>query len=243
MHEINQRKLFFIIGPGRSGTSLLQEIINTFSGFSNWLESRIPGSNGISCWMPIRKEKDFSFLENFIQKRWALEYFVEKTPDSILCLPEIATRFSNANYLFLERNPLKIALSQLNKHPTDKTLDLIIRQRFVENLIMTEEDLTLNLEQFVAKRILKMVKCQVENKFRFKNMITIRYENLVNHLDSELEKFENQFKIKTNYGKAKQCLLRPSYSSQSVRYDIKDLKDSKAIKMIQEACKLWNYSL
>lgn len=242
MHEINQRKLFFIIGPGRSGTSLLQEIINTFSGFSNWLESRIPGSNGISCWMPIRKEQDFSFLENFIQKRWALEYFVEKTPDSILCLPEIATRFPNANYLFLERNPLKIALSQLNKHPTDKTLDLIIRKRFVENLVMPEEDVTLNLEQFTAKRILKMVECQVENKFRFKNMITIRYENLVNYLEEELEKLENQFKIEADYKKAIECLSRPSYSSRNVSYEISELKNKKAKDMISEACKLWNYN-
>ena len=46
---LDQKKLFFIIAPDRSGTSLLQEIMNTFSNFSNRLESRIAGPESDSC--------------------------------------------------------------------------------------------------------------------------------------------------------------------------------------------------
>ena len=241
MLEKKQEKLFFIIGPGRAGTSVLQEIMNTFSSFCNIRESRIPPKNMLSCWMPVRKEKDFSYLEKFIEVHWTTEYFVEKTPDSILCLPEALDRFPNSNYIFLERNPRKIVLSQLNKHPLDKDGDLNTRKLFVKNLIMSEKDLNLNLEQFTAKRILRMIRYQVENKEKFKNMITIRYENLVRSLDSELKRLENQFHINANYAEARECFSHSSYSSKDVRYDIKDLKDMIATELVKQACKLWNY--
>ena len=114
MMNLNQQKLFFIIAPDRSGTSLTQEIMNTFSGFCNRKESRISGSDSPSCWEFVSKYNDFSFLDKFIEENWSSEFFVEKSPPSINCMPQIIERFPNANFILLKRNPLKIILSQLN---------------------------------------------------------------------------------------------------------------------------------
>ena len=100
MKEIDQRKLFFIIAPDRSGTSMLQELMNTFSNFCNKLESRISGDDSPSCWEYVNKNNDFSYLEGFIQKNWTSEFFVEKSPPSINCLPQISKRYPMANFYF-----------------------------------------------------------------------------------------------------------------------------------------------
>ena len=94
---IEQSKLFFIIGIGRSGTTILQEVMNTFKGFCNLYESRV-GPDRISCYSYILKNNDFSYLEKYIKNNWTDEYFVEKTPNSILCLPQLFKRYPKANY-------------------------------------------------------------------------------------------------------------------------------------------------
>jgi len=120
-----QRKLFFIMGLGRSGTTLLQEIMNTFSSFCNLRESVIGVfPNGLSCWSHVRKKGDFSYLEKFIKDNWTDEFFVEKAPGSILCLPQLLEKYSLANYIFLERHPLKIILSALNMFDSEELFDL-----------------------------------------------------------------------------------------------------------------------
>lgn len=82
LNLINQRKLFFIIGIGRSCTTLLQEIMNTFNGFCNLKESVIGEfPQGISLWSYVRKSNDFSPLESFIQNNWTKEFFEIKKID------------------------------------------------------------------------------------------------------------------------------------------------------------------
>ena len=236
---MNQSKIFFIIGLGRSGTSLLQTIMNTFTGFCNSIEARI-GNDRISCYTFVKRFNDFSYLERFIQDNWTKEYFIEKTPNSVLCLPQLFERYPNANYLFLERHPLKILLSQMNMfQPGEKDQKKREYDLFVGNI--EKEDLLLNYEQHRANQVLKMIKAQVTNKHLFPKQLTIRYEDFISDLDSHLAIIENKFDIKANPKEAKKCLSRPSRSSKNNRYDIKEITDPYAINMIIESCRLWHY--
>jgi len=236
---LNQEKLFFIIGIGRSGTTLLQSIMNTFDGFCNNDEARITPS-GISCYAYVIKENDFSFLENFIKTNWTKEFFVEKTPNSILCLPQLHKIYPDANYLFLERHPLKILLSQMNLYPPGER-DEKLRKLWLIQGNVTNDDLKLNYEQFKAKHLLKCVQAQVKNKPRFTNQITIRHENFVRHLEDNIVSIKTAFKISPNIDMAKKVLSTPSQSSKNNRYDINELKDEKTIELTKQACALWNY--
>jgi len=192
MIEEKQKKLFFIIGVGRSGTSLLQQIMNTYSGFCNKKESKVGGDFSNSCWTLVRKSNDFSHLEKFIEKNWISEYFIEKTPDSILCIPEAIHRFPKANYIFLERDPKKIVLSQLNLYSSQSN-DFLERQYHIQNLITSKEDFFLNSEQYWAKLTLNQVRLMITNKKLITNNVTIKYENLIDSLKSNLELFFRKF--------------------------------------------------
>ena len=234
-----QRELFFIIGPGRGGTSILQEIMNCFENFCNIEESRIIGDQTINFWTPVRKKNDFSQLENFIEKNWTSKYFVEKTPDSILCLPQLNKKFPEANYIFLQRSPVKIVLSLLNMF--SELYDIKERFYHIENLIMNEDDLLLNQEQYYAKMILKQITVQLDWKEKFGNSLIIFYENLVSNPESEIKKIEKKFGISANIKKVLDTLKRSSYSSKNVRHPIKNIKDISANSMLKQSCEMWDY--
>jgi len=240
--SLNQSNLFFIIGISRSGTSLLQEIMNTFSRVCNLRESTGGFLNGIrmNCYAFINQFNDFSYLENFIQKNWTDKYFVEKTPLSILCLDKLHERYPKANYIFLKRHPLKIMLSQMNHQPKGEK-DNHLRKRQYESGLITKDDLQLNFEQFKAKQILRIVKLQIKNVHLFSNQITIRYEDFLNNLDSNIKLIANTFNLIPNLEKAKNIFSSSSYSSQQTRYDVKHVDDKKAIEMIKQSCNLWGY--
>ena len=174
--KINQSKLFFIIAPPRSGTSLLQSLMNTFSGFCNTEESRIAGDNSPSCWEYVIREGDFSKLENFIQRNWTKEFFAEKSPPSINCLPETREKFPDANYIFLERNPEKIFKSILNLN-----LEYFLvgrRKNDLKNIIENDENI-LKFEEIHSKRLLKYSfvpirwRYTIANFYRFPSLINI----------------------------------------------------------------------
>jgi hypothetical protein len=238
--QTEQSKLFIIIGLARSGTSLFQEIMNTFSGFCNTAESHL---NGINCYAFVKKDNDFTHLERFIRSNWNNEYFVEKTPFSILCLPQLYNRYPNANYLFFERHPVRTLLSVLNRRtPADGEADRMRRMIHLKIGYTEEEgDLLLNYEQYRAKHVLNMVRSQVKGKPLFANQITTRYENLVNNSEQELLLLKDKFDIIPDVEKAKKVLARPSALSRNNRYDIKSLSDPEAVKMMKESCCLWYY--
>lgn len=237
--DIDQSKLFFIIGIGRSGTSLLQEIMNTYEGFCNTHESRV-GSKKLSCYSYVLKSNDFSYLEDFMRLNWSDEFFVEKTPNSILCLPQLSERYPDANYIFLERNPLKIILSQMNFHPPGrKDIKTRLKQLWQGNF--AGKDLVLNFEQFKAKQILKRVESQVTHKSKFCNQITIKYEDLIENLDSHLMLIKDTFNVTPDIPLAKQTLSTPSKSSKKNTYKFTSLSDHAAIDMTRKACELWGY--
>lgn len=236
---LNQEKLFFIIGSGRSGTSLFQSIMNSFDGFCNDKEARI-GRERISCYGYVIKNGDFNYLEEYIRTNWTDEFFVEKTPNSILCLPQLHERYPNANYLFLERNPSRIILSMMNLHPPGRKDEEFRKQQlFVGNI--TNDDLKLNYEQLKADMLLKRVKLQIENKPKFNHQMTVRYENFVTHLEDNIRAIQEKFKISANIDLAKKIIMQPSRGSRKNRYDIKKLTDKFAIEWIKQACVLWNY--
>lgn len=236
---VDQFKLFFIIGIGRSGTSILQALMNTFVGFCNTRESRV-GVDLISCYAFVIKSNDFTNLEKFICNNWNGNYFVEKTPNSILCLPQLFNKYPNAIYIFLERHPIKILLSQMNFFPPGES----DRKKRVYDLQIgniEEKELSLNYEQHRAYQVLKAVKAQVAGKPLFPNQLTIRYEKLINNLESSLLLLQDTFNIIPNIGRAKEVFSGPSCSSRHNKYDIKSISDPEAIKMMSEACSLWHY--
>jgi len=234
---LDQKKLFFIIAPDRSGTSIAQEIMNTFSGFCNLKESRIAGPDSPSCWEYVTKYDDFSYLEKFIEDNWSSEFFVEKSPPSIDCLPEIAKKFPNANYIFLKRNPLKILLSQLNLFYGVSEIGK--RQTDLGNLLL-KDGVLIEIEREMAERLLKMISNQTRYKPLFNNSLEIRYEDLTQSLDSQLSLISNFFGIEKNSDQAHQQLKKPSYSS-TFRYGLKELHDKVSYDLIKFAMKLWGY--
>jgi len=236
-----QRKLFFIIGVGRSGTSLLQELMCTFSGFCNKKESKISGPRSMTCWTPVRKSNDFSYLENFILKNWTDEFFVEKTPDSILCIPQMVQKFPKANFILLWRNPYDIVLSQLNLFP-DHSEDFLERKYHVENLIMNEDDLSLNQEQYWSKFTLFQITQMVKNSRLLHNNMLLKYEQLTNSWYSCLKLLEKKFGIKKNKELAQKIIQLPSYSSIENKYQFDTITDKQAITMIEKASKLLGYN-
>jgi len=233
---INQQRLFFIIGIGRSGTTLLQEIMNTFSEFCNVTESN-DLQNMISYWTPVRQSNDFVLIEKFIKKNRTSKYFVEKTPDSILCLVQLHEKFPKSNYIFLERDPMKIILSQITLPPKNESRR---REYLIKNLIMDKTDLKLNKQQFWAKLTLKQVKAQVSYKNRFQNSVIIRYDNLIQLLDSHLKLLEDSFNIKANFKEAKKILSKPSKAPKSI-HEVTKLTDEIALDIVSQARHLWGY--
>lgn len=235
---INQEKLFFIIAPPRSGTTLLQDLMNTFSGFCNTEESRISGKNSPFCWRYVLEYNDFSYLEKFIEDHWSKEFFVEKSPPSINCLEQTLERFPDANYIFLERNPEKIIKSIFNLRLEHSKLG----SRKIDLANSMDDDVNLlRFEELKTKRLLEMIKKQVENKPNFKNQVTIRYEHLVDSLDFNLSLLSKTFGIEPDIKKAHQCLDRPSHSSK-FRYGYDTISSKKAKAMMKISCALWNYT-
>ncbi|MBM2818356.1 MAG: hypothetical protein HW410_38 [Nitrosarchaeum sp.] len=86
-----------------------------------------------------------------------------------------------------------------------------------------------------------MVKAQAFHKQLFQNQLTIRYEILVKEPELIIDKIATKFNLISNIDLVKQVISRPSYSSIKNTYEIKRLIDQKAINMIREACRLWDY--
>lgn len=235
--KIDQKKLFFIISPPRSGTTLFQELMNTFSGFCNKEESRIAGPNTPSCWQYVIRDDDFSHVEKFIEDNWTREFFVEKSPPSILCLPKILQRFPDANYVFLQRNPKKIFKSILNLF---FGMSQIWRRSTDLKQLLKDEKAVLKFEEARARQLLKMISYQVKYKPLFPNQITIKYEELVDSLESNLQKLEETFRIKTNLSEAQKCISKPAGSS-TFRYWYDEIQYPKAAILTNLACRLWGY--
>ena len=238
--QIDQSRLFIIIGLGRSGTSLFQEIMNTFEGFNNLGESRINSQDGMSCYSYVLKNNDFSFLENYILSTWTAKYYIEKTTTSILCIPQIAEHYPDANYFFLERDPYPTLLSRMNMHTPGINAEKK-RKYDLEVGSIHPDELLLNYEQYMAKQLLKSVKIQVRYKHLLKNQMTIRYETLIKEPELITNEIATKFNLIPNIEKVKQVLSRPSYSSKNVKYEITKLTDQEAIKMVEMACNLWHY--
>lgn len=237
----NESKIFFIIGIGRSGTSLLQEIMNTFSHFCNTQESvKNSFPNGVSMWSFVQKYNDYSHLVDFITKNWTDEYFVEKTPQSIYCLNTTYKQFPNANYIFLQRDPYDILLSQLNLFKNNEIVEQRKKQAF-RNFACDEKDLKLNHEHFSAKYILKCIKSEIKYKDYHTKRITIRYELLIHSFREQVKRIATKFNISPNYNLISKVLSKPSSSSKNNTYDITKVSDIQALKLINEARKLWQY--
>ena len=212
-----QKNLYFIIGVGRSGTSLIQELLSVFrkkkpiwlklyedftrkktksGSFCHAGESTIKDPYWKSFWAPVKKSNDFTELEQFIENNWSEECFIEKTPDSITCLPQMLKNYPKSNYIFIQRNPYDIVLSQLNLFPENQ--DYEMREFHLSSLVMDKKDMKLNHEQYWSKYTLERIKEMIANKKYFVNSVTIKYEDLIRFPEKELRKLEKKFKIEKN---------------------------------------------
>jgi len=238
MTKFDQTKLFFIIAPDRSGTTLFQEIMNTFTNFCNNQESRIAGPESPSCWDYVLKHNDFSYLEKFIEDNWTSEFFVEKSPPSISCMPQIIKKYPDANYIFLKRNPKKIVLSQMNLNYG--LCEIGVRKDDLGEILIKKGGVLLLRERDYAKRLLRMIKNQIKHKPNFSKKLEIKFEDITHSIENQLDKLSNQFGIEPNLKKARQVLEKPS-SSSTFRYGVKDLSDKVSNDIIKLAGKLWGY--
>ena len=240
MKNFEQEKIIFIIAPDRAGTTLLQNIMSSFSKCCNNEESRISGSDSPSCWDFVRKFDDFSYLEKFILSKWKSEFFIEKSPPSIMCLPQISTRYPNAKFIFLKRSPQKILLSQLNLHIGLSEIGK--RKEDLDKLIAKPGKIITRWERIMAKRLLRMIKLQLAYKKNFKNHIEIKYEDLIESPDKQLKLIGEKFGLKPNFEKAHEIINKPS-SSTTFRYGIKKLSDKISKDIVLSTCKEWDYKV
>lgn len=239
MDVIDQSRLFIIIGPPRSGTSLVQELMNCFEDFCNNRESRVDGPGSASCYDDVIRSNDFTPLEKYIRDHWTKKHFVEKMPASINCLPQLRKHFPNAHYIFVERHPYNIHLSIMNML---KLRELEEQYRKTHSKIGDEIiDPSMPLEVVVAKEVLYMVKQQIANKPLFKDKYVIRHEILQKKYRGILSQIETKYGIKCNYKKATAFVSRPSYSSKENLYEIKKIQNSLVKADIAKACELWKY--
>lgn len=238
MKTFDQEKIVFIIAPDRSGTTLLHNILSSFSNCCNNEESRISGPDSPSCWDYVRKFNDFSYLEKFILSKWESEFFIEKSPSSIMCLPQISARYANAKFIFLKRDPQKILLSQLNLHVGLSEIGKRVED--LDELIVKLGKVTPQWERIMAKRLLRMVKLQLAYKNNFKNCIEIKYEDLIDSLDNQLDFVGKTFGLKPNFEKSHELIAKPS-SSSTFRYGIRELGDKVAKDIVRFTCKEWGY--
>ena len=181
---------------------------------------------------------DFSYLEKFIEENWTKEFFVEKSPPSITCMPQISKRFPDSNFILLKRNPQEIVLSQLNLF--NGISEIGKRESDLGDLLFKKNGIVAKRERIMAKRLLSMIRDQITYTPGFRNRIELRYEDITSSLDTQLRMLEKKFNIKADVKKAQEQIKKPSYSS-TFRYGLTKLSDKFAKDIIALACKMWDY--
>ena len=87
-----------------------------------------------------------------------------------------------------------------------------------------------------------MIFYQSKYKRVIKNKVTIKYERLIDSLDSNLSKLESTFGITATPARAHKCLEKPT-SSRNLRYWYNEIYNTKAIVLTKLACRYWGYNL
>lgn len=194
------KKFIFISGLHRSGTSLLYKILkenDKISGLENTNEIEDEGQHVQSIYEPAYKYGGvgkFGFNENarldeksiLINDRnrnklfseWSKywdtnkEYLLEKSPPNIIRTNFLQKMFPNSFFINITRHP--IATSIASKKWSKTSLDELLNHWIVCHKIFFEDQKNL------------------------KNIINIKYEDLINQNDIELEKISNFLNVKLN---------------------------------------------
>ena len=248
--KIDKNKIFFIVGIGRSGTTILQELLfscyklkkdqnnrDEHGYFCNLKESKYDKGT-TSCWYPVRKNNDFSYLEKFFSENWYEEFFIEKTPDSVYSLDKMKENFPNSNVIFLKRDPYSLVLSQLNFVLMNS--DEIEKNYHLKILVSKKKDMGLNTQEYWAKRTLLGIQKMEKFKNKFDNRVIIKYESILNEFENEFEKLKDKFGVIPGRH-TKKILDRPSASGRKNSHKIKEITNGKALEYVKEARKLWGY--
>lgn len=188
-------KYIFIISQPRSGSSLLQQIINSnekvYSDIENWIllslltetntglseegYSTFKKSKNINTFIESNNLKNdyYSAVRKFITDLHSHnlnkghEYILEKTPRYYHIVNELYSCFPNSKFIFLVRHPLAVLASIINYNFNGKWYNIFSSDR-LHDLITCVENINNN------------------NNNRF--AIKVKYEDLVNKPKSTLQK-------------------------------------------------------
>lgn len=114
-------QIIFVIGAGRSGTTLLADLLGSHSDCQKLDEKRYLWSYG-AYWRnhDIRLATDATpqvkaHISRYLEARWVGEgrprYLIEKTPSNCLRIPFLCEMFPDAKYIHIVRDGRDVALS------------------------------------------------------------------------------------------------------------------------------------
>lgn len=185
----------FIFSLPRSGSTLLQRILMGHQmicstaepwillplSYSNKNSGIITEYNQATCYraiedfvsnLPNKEDDYYESLAEFVNKLYSKQcnkneiYFLDKTPRYYLIIPEIARMFPEAKFIFLFRNPVAVLSSVITTWHKG-------RMRIGSN----------HLDLYDGPHLLEEGRKLLKDK-----SITVKYEDLVNDLDTEIKK-------------------------------------------------------
>ncbi|RCX32259.1 sulfotransferase family protein [Thioalbus denitrificans] len=129
VRTISDSEHVFVMGPPRSGTTLMQSLLRSHPGFCgledetwfffrrNYLDLRYPELPQEEMSRILRQARDsvdlFDAIANALMEQKGARRFVEKTPEHALCLPFLTRHFPRSKFVFMLRDPRDGYLSAL----------------------------------------------------------------------------------------------------------------------------------
>ena len=219
-------KYIFIISQPRSGSSLLQQIINSnekvYSDIENWIllsllteentglseegYSTFKKSKNINAFIQSNNLKKVyysavrSFITNLHSKKLNKkhEYILEKTPRYYHIINDLFSCFPNSKIIILVRHPLAVLASIINYNFNGKWYNIFSDDR-LHDLITCVENINNNNTRFAIK---------------------VKYEDLINNPKSTLQKI---FKFLNLIPNTKIDEYNFSFKDKKLGYDKKSL--------------------
>lgn len=182
--------LVIILGPGRSGTSLLQSMLDSHSQVkfikeNQFLRKVLYGRSSISWFLENRKDRlnNLDYLDNYKtlnklefykkminkESKPEIKYIGDKDPNLLDHIEKLILDFNNPKIMVTMRDPRDIILSRIKAKWSSKW------PFFLQILI-------------VYSQLIRYNKFQIKNKLASNQIHTIKYENLLYNAPLEIYK-------------------------------------------------------